>query len=199
MAGVDAVDFSGEMIRVGKSLEKGDHPDLRWILGRVEETRLRPGYSLVTAGASIHWMEWSVVFPKFSEILTSDGSVAIVEGDRPHNAPWSEPERKLIQQYSTNRHYKQIDLIMELVKRGHLQPEGDRRTVPIWFSQSVDEYVESFHSRESMSREHMGGSNVRAFDAELSRILAEYADEKGVLRFHLQTRVVWGRPGPPAP
>ena len=73
VAGVDAVDFSREMIRVGKSLDKGSHPNLNWILGRVEEVELNPGYSLVTAGASIHWMDWSVVFPKFHEILMPDG------------------------------------------------------------------------------------------------------------------------------
>lgn len=196
VAGVDAVDFSREMIRVGRSLDKGGHPNLRWILGRVEDVKFEPGYALVTAGASIHWMDWSVVFPKFSEILTSDGSIAIVEGDRPFNAPWGEAERELIRQYSTNRHFKQIDLIKELVNRGHLRLDGDRTTVPVWFSQSVDEYVASFHSRESMSREHMGASNVRAFDAELSGILADFADDKGVLQFQLQTRVAWGRPVP---
>ena len=194
VAGVEAVDFSREMIRVGRSLDKGSHPNLNWILGRVEEVELKPGYSLITAGASIHWMDWSVVFPRFHEILAPDGNVAIVEGDRPFNAPWGEAERKLIRQYSTNRHYVQIDLIKELVNRNHLLPAGDRRTVPIGFSQTVKHYVESFHSRESMSREHMGARNARAFDAELSRILADFADDEGALHFQLQTRVVWGRP-----
>ena len=194
VAGVDAVDFSREMIRVGKSLDKGGHPNLNWILGRVEEVELNPGYSLVTAGASIHWMDWSVVFPKFHEILKPDGNVAIVEGDRPFNAPWGEAERELIRQYSTNRHYKQIDLIKELVDRDHLFPVGDMRTAPVSFSQTVEAYVESLHSRESMSREHMGDSNVRAFDTELSRLLADFADDEGSLHFQLQTRVVWGRP-----
>ncbi len=45
-----------------------------------------------------------------------------------------------------------------------------------------------------MSREHMGDRNVRAFDAELTRILADYADDNGALHFKLQARVVWGRP-----
>lgn len=194
VAGVDAVDFSQEMIRVGKSLIRGDHPNLRWILGRVEEVELKPGYALVTAGASVHWMDWSVVFPRFHKALTPDGYVAIIEGDRPFMAPWGEAERELIRQYSTNRHFKQIDLIKELVKRGHLRTVGDRRTVPVNFSQTVEDYVESFHSRESMSREHMGAGNVRAFDGELSRILADFADDIRVLQFQLETRVVWGRP-----
>ncbi|MDE2845838.1 MAG: class I SAM-dependent methyltransferase [Gemmatimonadota bacterium] len=194
VASVDAVDFSREMIRVGRSLDKGSHPKLNWILGRVEEVELTPGYALVTAGASIHWMDWTVVFTRFREILTPVGYVAIVEGDRPFNAPWGEAERELIRQYSTNRHYQQIDLIKELVDRNHLLLAGDRRTVPVGFSQTVEDYVESFHSRESMSREHVGDENASAFDAELSRILADFADNEGVIQFQLQTRVVWGRP-----
>ena len=196
VAGVDAVDFSGEMIRVGRSLDRGGHSNLNWIHGRVEEVELKPGFALVTAGASIHWMDWSVVFPRFNEVLTPDGYVAIIEGDRPFDSPWGEAERELIRQYSTNLHYQQIDLIKELVDRNHLLQVGDRRTVPFNFSQTVDDYVASFHSRESMSREHMGERNARAFDAELSRTLAAYADDNGALHFQLQTRVVWGRPIP---
>ena len=45
-----------------------------------------------------------------------------------------------------------------------------------------------------MSREHMGDSNVSEFDAALSRILADFADDAGVLHFQLRSRVVWGRP-----
>lgn len=108
--------------------------------------------------------------------------------------PRGDAERELIRQYSTNRHYQQIDLIQELVDRNHLLLAGDRRTVPVGFSQTVDDYVASFHSRESMTREHMGDSNVRAFDAGLSRILAGFTDDEGVIHFQLQTRVVWGRP-----
>lgn len=194
VTGVDAVDFSREMIRVGRSLDMGEHPSLNWVVARVEEVELTPGYALVTAGASIHWMDWGIVFPRFKELLNPDGYVAIVEGDRPFNPPWGVAERELIRRYSTNRHYQQIDLIKELVDRNHLLLAGDRRTVPVGFSQTVDDYVASFHSRESMTREHMGDSNVRAFDAELSRILADFADDEGVVQFQLQTRVVWGRP-----
>ena len=40
----------GEMIRAGKSLLNGNHPNLRWIHGRVEEAPLRPPYDMITAG-----------------------------------------------------------------------------------------------------------------------------------------------------
>ncbi len=192
--GVDAVDFSQEMIRVGKSLVNGDHPNLQWIYGQVEEVPLNPPYCMVTAGASIHWMEWRVVFPRFKEVLTADGYVVIIDGDRPIESPWRDAELPIIRKYATNPHYEEIDLIQELANRGHFLPIGDQRTIPVCFSQPIKDYVASFHSRESLSRAHMGDENVRAFDAELSRILANFAHDEGVLSFRLQTRVSWGRP-----
>lgn len=192
--GVDAVDFSQEMIRVGKSLVNGDHPNLRWINGAVEEVQLYPPYQMVTAGASIHWMEWDVVFPRFREMLTTDGYLVIIDGDRPIESPWHEAELSLIRKYSTNRHHEAIDLIQELVDRGHLHLVGDKRTTPVSFSQSLTDYVRSFHSRESMSKEHMGAENVSAFDAELSHVLSDFVDDKGFLTFQLEARVTWGSP-----
>ncbi len=192
--GVDAVDFSQEMIRIGKSLANGDHPNLRWINGPVETVQLYPPYDMVTAGASIHWMAWEVVFPRFKEVLTTDGDLVIIDGDRPIGAPWHDAELSLIRKYSTSRHYEQIDLIQELVDRGHLYLIGDKRTTLVSFSQSLRDYVQSFHSRQSMSKEHMGSENVGAFDTELSHILSDFADDKGFLTFQLEARVTWGRP-----
>ena len=191
---IDAVDFSHEMIQVGKSLVNGNHPNLRWIIGSVEEVQLYPPYDMVTAGASIHWMEWRVVFPKFKEMLTRDGCLVIIDGDRPIGSPWQDAELSLIHKYSTNRHHEQIDLIQELVDRRHLYLIGDKCTTPVSFVQPLTDYVQSFHSRESMSKEHMGAENVRAFDTELSHILSDFADDRGLLSFQLEARVTWGKP-----
>lgn len=192
--GVDAVDFSQEMIQVGRSFTNGDHPNLRWINGPVETVQLYPPYQMVTAGASIHWMEWDVVFPRFKEVLTTDGYLVIIDGDRPIRSPWHDAELSLIHKYSTNRHHEDIDLIQELMDRGHLQLIGDKRTAPVSFSQPLTDYVQSFHSRESMSKEHMGAENVRAFDAELSHILSDFIHDDGHLSFQLEARVTWGKP-----
>ena len=192
--GVDAVDFSQEMIQVGRSFINGDHPNLRWINGPVETVQLYPPYQMVTAGASIHWMEWDVVFPRFKEVLTTDGYLVIIDGDRPIGSPWHDAELSLIHKYSTNRHHEDIDLIQELMDRGHLQLIGDKRTAPVSFSQPLTDYIQSFHSRESMSKEHMGAENVRAFDAELSNILSDFIDDDGYLSFQLEARVTWGKP-----
>ena len=191
---IDAVDFSREMVRVGKSLANGNHPNLRWIHGRVEEVGLCPPYDMITAGSSVHWMEWSVVFPRLDEILTTGGHLVIIDEDRPVESPWYDGELSLIRKYSTNQHYEEMDLIQELVDRGHFQPIGDRWTTPVVFSQPVADYVESFHSRQSLSKEQMGAENVKAFDTELTHVLSGFADGEGVIRFNVSTRVTWGKP-----
>lgn len=191
---VDAVDFSWEMVQVGKSLVNGNHPNLRWIHGRIEEVDLYPPYDMITAGSSIHWTEWSVVFPRFAEILTTGGHLAIIDGDRPIESPWHDAELSLIRRYSTNKHYEYIDLIQELADRGHFELIGDKWTQPVSYSQPLADYVESFHSRQSLSKEQMGDKNVKAFDTELTRALSDFADGEGVIRFNVSTRVTWGKP-----
>src|SRR5260221_3528759 len=75
---VDAVDFSQNMIEMGKQLPNGTHPHLHWIYGKVEEVSLAPPYALITAGSSIHWTDWPIAFPRFRSMLTPHGYVALI-------------------------------------------------------------------------------------------------------------------------
>ena len=67
------------MIEEGERLPDGDHPGLRWLHGPVEEAALDPPYALVTAGESLHWMDWNVALPRFRELLAPGAHLAIVE------------------------------------------------------------------------------------------------------------------------
>lgn len=191
---VDAVDFSEEMIREGKSLMNGDHSNLQWIYGEIENVKLFPPYNMVTAGARIHWMDWDIVFTRFKEVLTPNGLLVIIDGDRPTQAPWYMDETSLISIFSTNQHYKSIDLIQELIDRKHFHLIGDKRTAAIHYTQTVQDYIQSFHSRASLSKEDMGEKNVREFDTKLADILSPYTDDNGILTYKLGTRISWGIP-----
>src|SRR5258708_7221282 len=85
---LDAVDFSQQMIEQGKQLPHGDHPHLRWFYGRVEDVALDPPYALVTAGQSLHWMDWGIVMPRLHKVLMEGGYLALVES-RTTPDPWS--------------------------------------------------------------------------------------------------------------
>jgi ubiquinone/menaquinone biosynthesis C-methylase UbiE len=189
---VDAVDFSPAMIAKGRTLPDGDHPRLRWIYGAVETVALDPPYALITAGESLHWMDWEVVFPRFGDALTPGGVVAIV-----HRAelptPWQEGLDALIRQVSTLQNYQPFDLIAELEKRDLFQQMGERETAPVTSAQSIDDYIASFHSRSSLSRDYMPASDAAAFDRQLRDLVSSWSKESTV-EMHTVGSVVWGKP-----
>ncbi len=189
---VDAVDISEAMVEKGRSLPGGSHPLLRWLVGPIETAELQPPYSLITAGDSMHWMDWEVVFPRFRQILTPRGLVAIVHRDEP-GSPWQEGLMRLIRQYSTMRNYQPFDLIEELQVRGLFQPLGHRETTPATSRQTIEDYVASFHSRSSLPRSRMPPADIAAFDNRL-RELVEPWSNKGTIELETVASVVWGVP-----
>jgi trans-aconitate methyltransferase len=102
---VDAVDVSRSMIEQGKQLPHGNHPRLRWVQGRIEEVQLQPPYALVTAGASLHWMEWNRVMPRFAELLI-DGAYLAVVGNATIPSPWT-LLGEMLSHYRTDRYISQ--------------------------------------------------------------------------------------------
>jgi len=189
---VDAVDFSQPMLEKGRLLPDGNSPKLRWIYGRAEDVALYPPYALITAGQSLHWMEWDVVLPRFHQMLTANGYLAIVNTE---NAPlpWSDDLIKLIKRLTTNRDYQPFDLIKELEVRGLFQLRGEKRTVPVPFVQSLDDYIESFHAMSSLSRDAMGEEAVTDFDNELRSLVSRLSSKEEV-ELQIIGTVAWGRP-----
>jgi ubiquinone/menaquinone biosynthesis C-methylase UbiE len=189
---VDAVDWSAGMIEKGKTLPVGNHPNLRWIHGRAEEATLYPPYGLITAGETLHWMDWEVVLPRFRAMLSPHGYVAIVE--RKALPPvWHVELQQLIPRFSTNPDYQPVDLIGELERRGLFKKIGEARTTPVPFIQSVTDYIEAFHSMSSFSRERMGREQAMAFDAALKALLSDACEAENVA-LQIEGGIVWGIP-----
>ena len=67
---VDAVDIAARMLALGKALPGGEDPKLCWIHGAMEDVPLHPPYALIVAAASLHWMHWETVLPRFHAVLT---------------------------------------------------------------------------------------------------------------------------------
>ena len=192
---IDAVDFSQNMIAYGKRLPNGDNPHLHWLYGRVEDVVLEPPYALVTAGASLHWMDWAIVLPRLHEVLTPKGYLAIIRHDTQPTA-WYDELAAIIPQFSTSKKFQPFELVEELETRDLFQKVGEKDTQPVPFVQSVDDYIESFHSRNGFSRERMKPEMATAFDSEAKKILLKkYPD--GILSLHVVANVTWGRPEKP--
>jgi len=194
---VDAVDFSLPMIEKGKTLPNGNHPRLRWIYGPAEQAPLDPPYALITGGQSIHWMDWDIVLPRFRDVLTPHGYLAVldVEGSLPwHDAlPWGKEVQDIVKRYSTSPKYQEIDMIEEWKSRGLFEKFGEKETAPVWFTQPLEEYIAAFHSMSSLSREHMGQENADVFDREVRAVVSKYSTN-GMIEKQVYTTMVWGRP-----
>ena len=194
---VDAVDISAPMLALGRTLPGGDHPRLRWLLGRAEDTASEPPYGLITAGESLHWMEWDVLLPRLARLLAPGGVLAIV-GREPEPEPWGEELRPLFPRYSTNRQFRPYDLIEELVQRGLFTPLGERVTEPMVVRQPVGVYVESFHSRNGLSRDRMTPEETAAFDREVAALVAPFVED-GAVELRMRGHIRWGLPSAAAP
>lgn len=189
---LDAVDFSQHMIEQGRQLPHGDDPRLRWIHGRVEDVALDPPYTLVTAGESLHWMDWNIVLPRFHELLMPGAYLAIVEHDTLPDS-WYATLSEIISQYSTNKDFQYYSMVEALEQHGLFRKVGEKTTTPIPFVQSIDDYIESYHSRNGFSRECMDLAMADAFDQEARKILLRTYDD-GVLPLQVVGTVVWGLP-----
>ncbi|HEY7293540.1 MAG TPA: class I SAM-dependent methyltransferase, partial [Dehalococcoidia bacterium] len=180
---VDALDPSSAMIALGRTLPGGDDPRLRWIEGYAEEAPLDPPYALITAGQSLHWMEWSVVLPRFASALTPNGLLAVLTTEDAAQ-PWDKALIPIVKRYSLNQGYRPYDLIVLLQERGLFERTGERRTAPVPFAQTVEDYIEACHGKSSFSRERMRPEDAADFDAAVHAVMVPYADAdaEGMLR-----------------
>ncbi|MCI0577434.1 MAG: class I SAM-dependent methyltransferase [Chloroflexi bacterium] len=188
---VDAIDISPAMIREAKRLPNGDAPNLSWITGRVEDIPLQPPYDMITAGDSLHWLAWETALPRFADLLTADGYLVVLT-IRSLPTPWDGRLLPIVQRYSTNQAYRPVELIDELVKRQLFDLYGLAQTLPEPFTQSVGDYVESFHGRASFSRERMPAAAAKEFDNAIQVLLRE--DNRDAVTLSVTARIAWGKP-----
>ena len=190
---VDAVDWSAGMIALGQQLPGGDDQRVRWIQGRIEEVALDPPYSLITAGESLHWMDWDTVLPRFATLLKPDAFLSILTHG-PHNPPWRELLQPVFRRYSVIRDWRPYKVVQELESRGLFQRVGKWESEPIPFAQSVEDYIEALHSMSGFARERMDPAAAQTFDDEVRAILLAHADVDGILHMRIVGTVEWGTP-----
>lgn len=193
---IDAVDFSRAMINAGKMLPGGGNPKIKWIEGKIEEARLDPPYSLITAGMSIHWMDWDVVSSRFLGAMTENANLAIINKEFSANL-WDKELKELRSRYSKDysKEIKPPKVIDELEKQGRFEKRGSKETSTYTLCQSIDDYVEQFHSRSDMARVRIGADAAKKFDNELRELLSHHIPGDTV-EVNVRARIVWGRPKP---
>lgn len=191
---VDAIDVSARMIAQGRTLPGGDAPNIRWIVGAAEDAALELPYTLIIAGESFHWMDWPVVMSRLGDVLASGAYLALVERNE-EPSPWGDALLHLIVQYTTNRDFQPYNLIAELEARSLFKTAGEHRTAAVSFEQSVEDYIESIHSRNGFSRDRMRPEDAAAFDASVRELVTPYT-LGGALSLRVAATVTWGIPTP---
>jgi len=190
---VDAVEPSHAMLALARTLPGGQQQNIQWHCCTAEAFVYVPGYSLVITAESLHWMDWYRVLPAIRAALSPHGRLAIILARRLDTVPWWRVLKPLIPLYSTNRDFQPYDLLAELAQRQLFYPDGHATTTPVWFSQSVDNYIESWHSRNGFSRQRMSTSRALAFDTRVREIVMPYAQD-GLLHYEVQVKLAWGVP-----
>lgn len=192
---VDAVDISAAMIAQGKTMPGGDDPKLSWRVGRAEEVTSDAPYALMTAGDSLHWMDWDVLMPRLGALLSPHGSFAICILDAVHN-PWEDELMNLIRQYSVMQNFHSPDLVETLQARDLFTVRGTHNTTHVPFVQTIDDYVESFHARSSLAHGRLEAAQAQAFDNALRELLAQHQVTTQVT-LQVFVQMVWGIPHAP--
>ncbi len=171
---IDAVDPSAAMISRGRSLPGGDDGRIRWILGRAEDAPLSPPYGLITAGASLHWMQLDIALPRFRDALAPGARLAIADTETTHSGEWRPEMLDIIRRYSPiDDHLETPEFVSQAARRGLLVLEGEERTAPELFDQSIDDYLRLLGSTSTFSRVTLG-PRAAAFDAECRDLFARH-------------------------
>jgi SAM-dependent methyltransferase len=193
---VDAVDVSKPMLDRARGLPGGAAPNLRWLHGQIEDAPLRPPYGLVTCGESLHWMDWDIVLPRFAQVLSKGGYVVLVGRD---NAPmpWTEAAWAVGGRYATNAASCSYNTVQELEDRGLFERIGRGQTASEAVDQSIDDFVESYHSRNGLSRDRLTPEAAAAFDADMRAVVAPFCPD-GIVHLQVSANMVWGLPQSPA-
>jgi SAM-dependent methyltransferase len=190
---VDALDPSPAMVAHGRELPGGDDPHIRWIEGRAEDAPLSPPYGLIVAGAALHWMELGVVLPRFRAALAPDALLAIVDTEAVHSSdPLRVAQLDIIRRYSPLQdHVETPDMVATLLERGLFALQGEQRTAPVAFEQSIDDALHRLHSTSTLSRVTLG-DRLEAFDSEMRAAFNTHGVDRA--RFDVVGYVAWGRP-----
>jgi len=196
---VDAVDLSAAMITAGKAMDYGADARINWIVGGIEAVELNPPYTLIVAASSLHWMPWEKTLPRFAQLITDHGYLALVELRSLHD-PWMDELKPLFAHYSMNRDFQPYSMdtvAAELVTYGLFHKVGVLETEPLSVCQPIDAWIEAIHARNGFSRDRMEPNQATAFDQQTRAVINAHCPT-GEVQQQLWARIIFGKPLDPA-
>lgn len=189
---VVAVDPSGPMIAAGRERHAARHPNIHWIQACAEDAPIGESIDLAVAGASIHWMDHDVVFPKLAERTSL---IAVIFGDEADQPPW-QAEWVVAMTEWLARLGVTYDPVAFAARGRRYEAWIDiagRETFTAPFRQRLEDFIACQHSRAALTRARMGTALAQAFDDDLAERLRPWTDD-GMLAFEVHNHLVWGSP-----
>ncbi|HEX2560377.1 hypothetical protein, partial [Phenylobacterium sp.] len=124
-----------------------------------------------------------------------DAVIAIVEGDGPAEAPWREAYGAVIRGWVERLGGEWNSPAMAGAARAHEAWIAEPRRLEFAHDVQMDleALIDGEHSRATWARAKLGHDLAAAFDTDLRRALAPYAED-GMLTYTVRTRLLYGRP-----
>ncbi|MFO1012765.1 MAG: methyltransferase domain-containing protein [Caulobacteraceae bacterium] len=191
---VDAIDPSAPMLEAARAL--GAHRrNIDWRLGMAETASRSGPYDLVTAGASLHWMDHSIVFPRLFDSMSPTGLIAVISVDEAPLDAWDGLWRTFLEDW-LRRVGQTPDWPGRKVVGALHEPWMDilgREVITHTVRQSAADFAAAQHARATWTRSRMGADLAAAFDEDLSKRLKPH-EKDGLVSFEVTCTLLWGRP-----
>jgi SAM-dependent methyltransferase len=193
---VIAADPSGPMLEAGRELT--DRTNIVWRCARSEDLDLEAPVDVITIGAAIHWMDHGVAFPKMARWLGDKGTLAILDGGGGSGvaaARWGDSWIAFLTRWLARlgREYDPVAFVAAGQSYASWMDVIGRESFAFEFLQPVEDFVAAQHSTATFARAKMGEALAAEYDDDLRKVLAPFV-ENGILRFEVQSNLVWGRP-----
>ncbi len=195
---VVGLDIEPDMIaEAKKEAQKRGVTNVRWVTGKAEDIGdMGEHFRLVTAGASLHWMDGAKVLQKTYDSLERGGGVALIQnptsGWTNNKEEWKKVRKAIIQKYlgEERRNGSFLaqgkdweDLLDESPFGGY-----DEWTHDYEITWTLEQAIGYLYSTSFAGRE-MFGDKITAFETELSRALLEI-EPSGVFREKVKVQVL---------
>jgi len=179
-------------VAAGRRRPGGDQTNLHWIVGAAETAPLGGPYTLVSAGASLHWMSLPELLPRVRNAMTGGAYFTVIEHDV-CDEPWRLGLLEVIRRHSRQQAYNaDFSVVNELSASGLWTETGRVHTAALPFRQRVADYIEALHSTSSLARELMPAAEAAAFGSSIAGLVERYAED-GVLELTIVADLAWGR------
>lgn len=193
-AAVDAIDPSAPVLAAARRL--GAHrQNIDWRLGVAESAPLTGPYDLVTAGASLHWMDHGIVFPRLFDAMAPGGMIAVMGGDEAPLDAWGGLWREFVDTW-----LRKVGQIPDWSGRARVAAQHEawmdiegRVTVSHKVKQTPADFAAAQHARATWTRAKMGKTLAAEFDEDLCKRLRPH-EKGGYVTFEVTCHLTWGRP-----